>query len=185
VPLWQWQAAILDGYRVFDADILARQAVEAGSPTLAAVVDLCGSEVLAADGSLARKKLGVLLFADAVLRNKVETLIHGRIWQLLAQEVADLQRKESERFWFFSAALLCETGNYQRFAQLWVTSCPEALQRQRLIARDQVSAAFAEQVIGSQLPLAEKRRLADVVIDTDRPMAAVQAQVLGLLRQLA
>ena len=173
------------GFRVFDADVLARQAVAPGSDTLSALVAKCGDSILSADGSLARKKLGAMIFADARLRKDVETLIHARIWQLLGEEVRDYHAEAGDQaYWFFDAALLFETGNYQRFAQIWLTTCPESVQRQRLIARDHLSPAYADQVLASQFPLEHKKHLAQVIIDTAQPIALGKKLVLAHLKTL-
>ncbi len=171
-------------YSVFDADILARQAVEVGSPTLAALVGLCGKHILGKDAQLDRQMLGSLIFADKDLRLQVVPLIQQRIWELLEERIRLLGEATKPRHWFFDAALLCESGSYKRFAQIWLTVCPESVQRQRLIARDHFNPAYAKQVIASQFSNEHKKKLADVIIDTAQPAALVRQLVLKHLGSL-
>lgn len=173
------------GFTVYDADILARQAVEPGSETLQALVKLCGETIRAADGSLERKKLGALIFTNTTLRRQVEALIHDRIWQLLARELEPRCAANDPSYWFFDAALLFETDSYKRFNQIWLTTCPEAVQRQRLMVRDHLSPAQVDAILASQFPTARKLALATVIIDTARPLAAVKQTVVELLKSLS
>jgi len=163
------------GAVVIDADVLARDVVAPGEPALSEIAREFG-DVLLPDGTLDRKKVGALVFADAQRRKRLEAITHPAI---RARFLARLQALADEGFdgiVFFDAPVMIESGNYKNMERLVVVATDEATQLQRLMARDGVDEAAARARIASQMPVAEKAKLADHVIDNAGDRASTEAQ---------
>jgi len=159
---------------VIDADQLAREVVEPAEPALAAVVREFG-DVLAPDGTLDRKKLAAIVFADPGRRRRLEGILHPAIRARFDARLEALAREGFDGLVIFDAPVMIESGGYKHMDRLVVVVTDEATQRARLVARD-ADAADGERRIASQMPLAEKVKLADYVIDNSGDRAATQAR---------
>ena len=164
------------GARIVDADQLARDIVAPGQPALAEIVRAFGAEVLTPEGTLDRKRLGAIVFADADKRRTLNAITHPRIAQLTQERLAGLAQ-EGLPVAVYEAALLVENGAHHALDGLIVTSCDEATQLARLTGRDGLTEAEARARVAAQLPLADKVAAADWVIDTCGPVAETQKQV--------
>lgn len=162
------------GCVVIDADQLARDVVAPGQPALAEVVCAFG-DVLAPDGTLDRKKLAAMVFADPARRRRLEAILHPAIRARFEARLETLARDGFEGIVVFDAPVIVESGGYQHLDRLVVVTADEATQRARLVARDG-DAAEGERRIASQMPLAEKVKLADYVIDNSGDRAATEAR---------
>jgi dephospho-CoA kinase len=163
------------GAVIIDADVLAREVVAPCEPALDAIAREFG-DVLLADGTLDRKKMAAVVFADAERRKRLEAITHPAI---RARFLARLQALTDEGFdgiVVFDAPVMIESGNYKNMERLVVVATDEATQLQRLRARDGIDEATARGRIASQMPLAEKARLADHVIDNAGDRASTEAQ---------
>jgi dephospho-CoA kinase len=119
--------------------------------------------VLAADGSLDRKRLGAIVFGDPAARARLNGILHPRIRERTMELAAELERRGVELA-CYEAALLVENGLADAFRPLVVVAAPHELQRARIVARDGLSEAEADARIASQLPLEDKIAVADFVI---------------------
>jgi dephospho-CoA kinase len=164
------------GCVVLDADGLAREVVEPGQPALAAIVQAFGRDVLQADGRLDRKRLGALVFADPERRRRLEGIVHPAIRERFQARLAELEAQGFEGIVVWDAPVMIETGGHTAMDRLIVVVTDPATQRARALARDG-DPADAERKIASQMPLADKARLADYVIDNAGDRAATEAQV--------
>ncbi|MBX3246838.1 MAG: dephospho-CoA kinase [Myxococcales bacterium] len=164
------------GIPVVDADALAREVVAKGSPGLAEIVAAFGEDVLLPDGTLDRKRVGALVFADPEARRKLNAITHPRIAQAGAERLRALADHPAP-YALYEAALIVENGLTKAFAALVVVRVDEATQLARLVARDGTSEADARARIASQLPLAKKVEVADYVIDNDGSLEQTRAQV--------
>ena len=165
------------GAVIIDADVLAREVVEPGQPALAEIVEEFGPAMLQADGRLDRKALGAIVFASADRRRRLEALTHPRIRQRFNGTLVDLTRAGFRGVVMFDAAVMIESGNYKNMDRLVVVVTDETTQIGRLIGRDGCTREEALARIRSQMPLAEKARLADHVIDNSGDRAATEDQV--------
>jgi dephospho-CoA kinase len=165
------------GCPLIDADVLAREVVEPGEPALAEITRKFGTGVLGADGRLDRKAMAALVFTDADRRRRLEAITHPRIRERLADRLAALARGGFDGVVIFDAAVIVESGGHRQMDRLVVVIADEATQLARLRARDGFSEQEALQRIRSQMPLAEKAKLADHVIDNSGDRAATEAQV--------
>jgi len=153
------------GAPLVDADVIAREVVEPGSPVLGRVAERFGSDILLADGSLNRKKLGAIVFADPTQRKALESLLHPPIRALMKERMALLERQYPDKPVIVDVPLLYESGLEAMFDAVMVVYVPAELQRERLKQRDGLTEEQAEQRLAAQLPIEEKRRRADFVID--------------------
>jgi dephospho-CoA kinase len=153
------------GVPVIDADELAREVVAPGTDGLRAIVEAFGDTVLEASGALDRKALARVAFADDAARKVLNAITHPRIAQLTAKRAGELAGA-GEPLGCYEAALLVENGVADMFRPLVVVSCPEAIQIERIRARDDASREDAMARVRAQKPLAEKVAAADFVIDT-------------------
>jgi dephospho-CoA kinase len=168
------------GAVVIDADRLAREVVEPGQPAHGAIVEAFGPGVLQPDGRLDRKALGAVVFADPVRRKRLEAITHPPIRERLAGRLAALAAEGFAGLVFFDAPVVVESGNHRSMDRLVVVVTDAATQAARLMARDGLDGAEAETKIRSQMPLAEKAKLADHVIDNSGERGATEIQVAGV-----
>lgn len=176
------------GAIVLDADVLAREVVEPGQPALATIVREFGREVLEADGRLDRKRLAAVVFAHPERRRRLEAITHPAIRERFQARLAGLEAEGYEGLVFWDAPVMIEAGGHRAMDRLVVVVADETTQRARAISRDG-DAADVERRIANQLPLAEKVKLADYVIDNSGDRAATEARTrevhAALLRDLA
>lgn len=164
------------GVPVVDADQVAREVVEPGSPGLTAIHERFGPGVLQPDGTLDRKALGALVMADGDARRALEAITHPAIFGAIVERLAAL-REAGEPVAVVEAALMVESGSYRSYQELWVVSCHPDTQRARLMARNGFDEATARRWINNQAPLADKEALADRVIWNDDTREALAVQV--------
>ncbi|WP_019534595.1 dephospho-CoA kinase [Paenibacillus ginsengihumi] len=165
------------GAPLVDADVIAREVVEPGSPVLGRVAERFGSDILLADGSLNRKKLGAIVFADPTQRKALESLLHPPIRALMKERMALLERQYPDKPVIVDVPLLYESGLEAMFDAVMVVYVPAELQRERLKQRDGLTEEQAEQRLAAQLPIEEKRRRADFVIDNAGTLEETQRQI--------
>jgi dephospho-CoA kinase len=164
------------GVPVVDADDFAHAATAIGGPAYQAVIDAFGPGIVREDGSLDRRALGQIVFADAEARERLNAIVHPAVRQLMFAQFEAWQASELPVA-VTIIPLLYESGLEGLFDEVWVTSCPEDRQRQRVQDRDGFDAAHAEARMKAQMPLADKVARADRVIDTSGSLADVQEQV--------
>jgi dephospho-CoA kinase len=157
---------------VFDADLYARAAVLPGTSGLAAIVDRYGNEILLADGNLQRSKLGEIIFADASERQWLESLIHPYVRQCFDRDLAQITDTAVAVI-----PLLFEAKLQNTVSEIWVVTCSPQQQLDRLQQRNMLNFAQAQARIRSQMPLAAKVQLADVVLDNSGDLNNLLAQI--------
>lgn len=166
------------GVPVIDTDVLARDVVVPGSPGLRAVVQAFGTGILQPDGSLDRRRLRNLVFADTAARARLDTLLHPLILAAAEQQ----SRQLPGPYQLFVVPLLYESGFHARVDRIVVVDCPEHLQRQRLMQRDGDDLAQVEGILAAQRPGAALRAKADDHIDNSTTQAATRQRVGELHR---
>jgi dephospho-CoA kinase len=169
------------GVVVADADQAAREAVAAGSAGLAEVVAAFGVEVLAADGSLDRAKMRHRVFDDAAARKRLEGIIHPRVRALLEEACANA----AGPYVLAAIPLLVEAGgreNYRWLDRILVVDAPPQVQLDRLLRRDGIDLALAQQMLAAQASRGQRLAVADDVIVNDGSREALAAHVEALDR---
>jgi dephospho-CoA kinase len=163
------------GVTVVDADEVAREVVERGSEGLAEIVAAFGADVLTAEGTLDRKKLGALVFDQPDERKRLERITHPRIFTRSMQRMAAAASR-NEPLALYEAALLVENGSYKMMQALVVVAANEATQVARVAARDGIDETGARARMAAQMPLEQKIAVADYVIWNDGDLAALEAR---------
>ena len=171
------------GIPTLDADTLARDAVAVGSGGLAAVIARFGPAILQADGSLNRKALGGIVFADPQARADLEAIVHPRVREATAAWL-DRLAQSGEALAIVDIPLLFETGREREFDRVIVTNCPRGQQLARVVERDGLTAADAEARIDAQAPAEDKVRQADFVIDTGGTYGDTNRQIDRVVEKL-
>lgn len=154
------------GARVIDADVLAREAVAAGSRGLAEVVRAFGPGVLSQDGELDRAAMRGIVFQDAEARRRLETIVHPEVARLRAQAEARLVQ-EGVRVVVHDIPLLYEVSAEKELDLVVLVDAPEAVRLQRLVEDRGLPEAEARAMIAAQQPASGKRERADIVIEND------------------
>jgi dephospho-CoA kinase len=165
------------GAEIIDADQLARQVVEPGQPAWREIVEEFGRDVLTPDGTLDRKKLGAIVFAHPEQRKRLEAITHPAIRARVKARVDELAARGFAGIVFYDAAILIEALGHQDMDRIVVVLTDEATQVARLRGRDGTDDAEGRRKIASQMPLAEKAKLADYVIDNSGDREATAEQV--------
>lgn len=163
---------------VLDADIYAREAVMPGSDILKRLSDRYGRQLLSSDGSLNRGRLGDIIFNDTAEKAWVEQQIHPFVRDRF-QAVA--QTYPSSQTLVYVIPLLFEAQLTHLVTEIWVVVCSSQQQIQRLMARNHLSTVQAQARIASQMPLADKAALADVVLDNSQVVEDLYRQIGGLM----
>ncbi|MDR9441055.1 MAG: dephospho-CoA kinase, partial [Halomonas sp.] len=145
-----------------DADEVAREVVAPGEPALAEITEQFGREVLAPDGSLNRRALRDIVFADSEARQRLERITHPRIRQRLAAHLERLQAQGAP-YVLLVSPLLFESGQDAMVDRCLVIDVPEATQIARTAARDDVDDAQARAIVAAQMPRVERLARADDV----------------------
>ncbi|HYB70426.1 MAG TPA: dephospho-CoA kinase [Candidatus Bathyarchaeia archaeon] len=170
--------------RVVDADALAREVVEPGTPAHARIVAEFGKEVLQPDGRLDRARLGEMVFPDTGKRKRLEAITHPAIRARFEKIMADLERAGFDGILVWDAALLVESGGNKNMDRVVVVTTDPATQLRRLMARDGCSEEAARARTASQMPLAVKARYADYVVDNSGTPEQTEARVREVYRAL-
>jgi len=170
------------GAAVVSADSLAREVVAPGSPVLAQLTERFGRRVIAADGTLDRKALADLVFAEDRARFDLNQIIHPAIAASAEERLQSLNR--CTPLVIYEAPLLYEAGAEKRVDAVLVVTVTEERQMQRLTARDGLSEAEARARIAAQMPQAEKIARADFVIDNSGAPEIAAARVRELYEKL-
>lgn len=163
------------GAVVFDADVLARDAIGPGTPGHDRVVERFGPNVLAPGGDIDREALASVVFADPAARRDLEAIIHPEVRRLFAESTEEF--RDTDAVVVFSAPLLVETGMHTAFAVLIVVSAPVQTQVDRLLRDRGMSEPAIRGRIGAQLPLEEKAEVADILIDNEGTLEELEGQV--------
>ena len=163
------------GVHWVDADDVARQVVEPGTPALQAIAGHFGRDVLTPEGTLDRARLRQIVFADPEQRAWLESLLHPII---RAELVRQLTLSDDARpYVLLVSPLLLETDQHELVRRVIVVDVPVEVQLQRTMARDNNTREQVQRIIDAQMPRAQRLARADVVIDNSRPLEDVEGQV--------
>jgi dephospho-CoA kinase len=177
------------GARVLDADLLAREVVMPGQPAYLKIVEEFGHGVVQDDGTLDRKALGAIVFAEPARRKRLEEITHPAIAARQQRILSVLDEEAFEGIVIWDVALLFETGGVAKMDRVVVVYADPETELARLIARDGMTETAARARMESQMPVAEKVKRAHYVIDNSGDRAHTERQVKvvyeALLAELA
>lgn len=165
------------GAHVIDADLLGHRAYEPGSPAHAQVVEAFGRDVLAEDGSIARKVLGGKVFGKPDQLKKLTDIVWPAIRTLAEEEIARVRREGKARVVVLEAAVLFEAGWESVGDEVWVNIVDREVAIERTMQRDKLPREAIEARLNSQLTNAERTARADHVIDNNGTQEAMLAQL--------
>jgi dephospho-CoA kinase len=168
------------GAETIDADQVARELTEPGSPILARIVEAFGHDILRPDGSLDRRALGAIVFRDPEALRRLEAITHPAI-------VAEIRRRVAQSTHpvvVVDAIKLFESSLASDCDEVWVVTCRPEQQLARLMARNGLSEEEALARIQAQPPQAEKVARADRVIDNSGSIEETRRQVEALWQEV-
>lgn len=176
------------GARVIDADALSREVMEPHSECWQGVTAAFGDAIIKEDSRIDREKLAAIVFTDPEKRLQLNALVHPVILQKIDEMVAAIAEEEQEALVVIDAPLLVETGIHRTCDRVIVVYTGEETQYHRLRKRDGMSREEAQRRIAAQLPLDEKVKIADHVIDNEGSLESLRRRTEevfeALLREL-
>ena len=168
-----------------DADRLAREVVQPGTPALAEIARRFGPGVIAADGSLDRPALGAVVFQDPDARRDLEAITHPAVRALSAARMAAAGEADADAIVVYDIPLLVESGRVDEFDRIVVVHAPREERIRRLVELRGMSSEEAERRIASQAADEDRLAVADVIVDSGVSLASTLAQTDRLWANLA
>lgn len=167
------------GVNVYDADVAAREVIEPGTPALAEVVDRFGAAALEPSGRLDRAAMRQRVFNDPAARRQLEAIIHPRVREWLFERA----RSDAGPYCMLAIPLLTKNFEHYRWVdRVLLVDAHESTRRARLMARDNIDEALARRMMAQQARDADRRAIADEVIENNGDEAALDEQVARLHR---
>jgi dephospho-CoA kinase len=172
------------GCLVIQADELGHRVLEPGGEAYDAVIREFGLGIVRVDGTIDRPKLAALVFHDSQRLAALNALVHPPVWVRERRLMDEHAAAHPRGIAVVEAAILVETGSYRDYAKLIVAVCGEAQQIERAISRDGMTREQVLDRLSRQMPLAEKIKYADYVIDTSGAKESTLAQTRALYQAL-
>jgi len=172
---------IKNGYKVIDADEISREVVKRDKPAYKDIVELFGKNVLKSNNEINREKLGDIIFNKKDLRNKLNEIVHPRIYESIKKNIYKYI-KENEKMIFIDIPLLIEVRKTLEkeniiFDEIWLIYANKDEQIRRLMNRDGYTLKEAMSRINSQIDIDEKIKYCDIVIDNSRDIEHTKRQL--------
>jgi len=172
------------GCHVVRADELGHQVLSKSGAAYASVVDAFGPEVLDNEGNIDRKKLANLAFPSPERLKQLNDIVHPAVIRLEEELLAAAERLDPSGIAIVEAAILIETGSYRRFDKLIVVVCRPEQQLERAMSRDGSSVEQVQARLVRQMPVEEKRRYADYIIDNSGAEESTVEQTAAVYESL-
>jgi len=173
-----------EGAYLIDADMIARQLVEPHSATWYEIRKAFGDDILDENGSLRRKKLAARVFSDPDERKILNQILHPQIRREIQNRLKEIAEKDPRAIVIVDAALLVETGDYREMDKVIVIASSPQEQIERLKQRDGMEEEQARNVLASQMPLEEKRKVADFIICNEGSLEETRKRTREVFREL-
>lgn len=175
------------GYIVIDADKIAREVMKKGAPAYEEIIDTFGKEVLKDDKTIDRKKLGNIIFADILWREKLNNIVHPYIFNRM-EELID-QYSRQEKLLFLDIPLLIEELDKMKkdginLDEIWLVYVDEATQLDRLMKRDSIDRLEGIKRIKAQMPIELKREYATRIIDNRGDLEMLNRQMIKIMDEI-
>ena len=167
------------GVPVIDTDIISRQLVEPGQPALEKITESFGHQLLFASGQLDRAALREIIFNDATARKKLEDILHPAIREKVQHQLQAL----SFPYVIIVIPLYVETGQFLKTDRILVVDCPQEIQKNRVLARDNVSMEQLGKILEAQATRQQRLAVADDIIVNDADIETLQHKVRQLHEQ--
>jgi dephospho-CoA kinase len=172
------------GAVIIDADRIARALIHPHSPLWKKVVEYFGRGVQKEDLTIDRLKLGQEIFADEAKREALDRMAHPEIKREIDRRRSEIRKEHPEAIVLIDAALLIETGAFREMDRIIVVAASKRNQVRRLVDRDGLNIEDAKRRMRAQMPLREKLRYADYVVNTDGSLDEMRGQVRKIYGEL-
>ncbi|MBL0386273.1 dephospho-CoA kinase [Tumebacillus sp. ITR2] len=173
------------GAVIIDADKIVRQVQQPGQKAYEDIVEAFGEEILLPDGALDRAKLGALVFGNEANRTRLNGIVHPRVREERDRQTQAALALDPNAVIIWDIPLLIETGMHTQVDKTIVVYVDAETQLARLLSRDELPLEAARQRIAAQMPIEEKKRYADFLIDNRGTLQETQAQVRKIWEELA
>ena len=176
------------GCYLIEADKLGHEVMLPGAEAYGGIVREFGREILDRDGRIDRRRLGAIVFANPERLAKLTALVHPPVQEREETMMAEIAGRDPGAVAVVEAAILVETGRYKSFDRLIVVTCTREQQMERALEREGERGSYTREEIlarlARQLPLEEKLKVADYVIDNSGSLEATREQVRRVYRDL-
>jgi dephospho-CoA kinase len=172
------------GCHLIQADEIGHRVLLSTGEAYADVVREFGSSILAADREIDRRALAAQVFGRPERLEALNRIVHPLVFLREEQWLAEIARKDPHGIAIVEAAILIETGSYKRFDKIILVIVDEQQQIERAMHRDGMSREEAQARLSRQMPLAEKRKFADYVVDTSGPKSETLSKTRELYESL-
>jgi dephospho-CoA kinase len=172
------------GAHVIDADKIVHELLEPGQQAWEEVIEYFGPGIVFPDKTIDRRKLGEIVFNNAEKRTWLNQCLHPKVFAAYTTCVKHLRTRAPDALIVFDAALLIETGYHKKMDRVIVVYADEEQQMERLTSRDRFNREQALARIRSQMPLSEKRKHADYVIDNTGTREETEQQAREVFQKL-
>lgn len=172
------------GAVVLDADVLAREVVQPGKAAWRDIVRTFGKAVLRPDRTLDREALAAIVFSNQAKRRRLNAIVHPRVAREQARLTREIAKKDPKAVVIYDVPLLFEAGVHRRMDRVIVVTADQRTQIARLLRRNHLSRAEALRRIRSQMPLPDKVKLADYVLDGTLPLSELRRHVKAVYAEL-
>ena len=174
---------ISKGYPVIDADIAARKVVEPGMPALEEIKEAFGQDICFPDGMLDRKKLGSVVFSDSDKLQVLNRIVHPAVRKWMIEET-EKAFQQGAALVFMDIPLLYESKLTRMVEKVILVYVKPEVQLIRLMERDRFTEEEALARIRAQMPIDDKRELADYIVDNNGEFTETEEQLVEILKQL-
>jgi dephospho-CoA kinase len=154
------------GCLLIQADQLGHEVIEPGAEAYDGVIQEFGRDILNPDGKIDRRRLGAQVFGNPERLEKLNALVHPPVRERTRRLLEDFEKTHPDGIAVTEAAILVETGGYRNYARLIVAVCREEQQIERAMARDHLTREEVLARMRRQMPLEQKVKYADYVVDT-------------------
>jgi dephospho-CoA kinase len=172
------------GAHLIDADVISHELFRPGEPVHRAVVKAFGPRVVAADGSIDRVALGEIVFNDAAARARLNSIVHPAVIQRQQSWLNECESRDPQGVAIVDAALMVEVGTFRNYDKVVVVICSPEEQRHRLRQRSGLTDEQIEARIAAQMPMSEKAKYGDYVIETNGTLDDTRSQVESVWHSL-
>ena len=172
------------GAHLIDFDVFARQIVEPHKPAWEDIVAYFGKKILSKDGNIDRRKLADIVFKNTGKRKKLESFTHPRIYREFEKMINMISEKDPDAIIQVVIPLMIELNLQHQFHKLLLVHLPQELQIERLVNRDGISVAIAQNILKSQMPIDEKIKYAVFVIHNEKSLDETKKQVVEIWQNL-
>jgi dephospho-CoA kinase len=173
-----------EGAYIIDADEIARELVQPHKPAWNELRKAFGEEIFEKDGSIRRKKLAAIIFANPQQKKILNQILHPQIKKEMERRLKEIGQRNPETIVVIDAALLVETGDYREMDKLIVTTSTETQQIERLRKRNGMNPEEAQRILSSQMTSEEKLKVADFVIRNEGSLEETKEMAKKVFQEL-